>query len=257
MQKLIVGIVSHGHYSYISKNKELTTISKLDNVEVVIKDNVGDEKLREYCNEQKFRYIVSEFQLGFGENNNSIFEYAKTNFYAQDNDWFIIFNPDVEIKEHYFKLLMAELKKGNGEFYAPNLFKDSEYSVPENSIRHYATYKDLFNPLFLKPINRPYDKVELKDMQVVDWASGAFLCIKFSAFAKVGGFDSKYFMYYEDVDLCFRLKQQNQPLKFLKGIKAVHRGEYKNRSFFSKHFRWYLNSLFKFLETQRTTSFNE
>ncbi|HFQ5220684.1 TPA: glycosyltransferase [Vibrio vulnificus] len=257
MQRLIVGIVSHGHYSYISKNTELTAISKLDNVEVVVKDNICDEKLRKYCDEQKFTYIFSQSPLGFGENNNSIFEYAKTNLDAKKNDWFVIFNPDVEIKEHYFNLLIKELEKGNGEFYAPNLFKDSEYNVPENSIRHYATYRDLFNPLFLKPINRPYNKAELKDLQVVDWASGAFLCIKFSVFAKVGGFDSKYFMYFEDVDLCYRLKQQKRPLKFLKSVKAMHKGEYKNRSVFSKHFRWYLTSLFKFLETQRATSFNE
>ncbi|EGR7968611.1 glycosyltransferase family 2 protein [Vibrio vulnificus] len=251
MQKVIVGIVSHGHYGYISNNEDLTTIAKLANVEVVVKDNIGDDKLREYCNKHNFTYIISQSPLGFGDNNNSIFEYAKTNLNAKDNDWFIIFNPDVEIKEHDFKLLMAELGKGSSDFYAPNLFKDSKFSVPENSIRYFATYKDLFNPFFLKPINRPYNKAELKDLQVVDWASGAFLCIKFSAFAKVGGFDSKYFMYYEDVDLCYRLKQQNEPLRFLKGIKAVHKGEYKNRSVFSKHFRWYLNSLFKFLETQR------
>ncbi|AOT09689.1 glycosyltransferase family 2 protein [Pseudoalteromonas luteoviolacea] len=253
MQKLIVGIVSHGHYDYISNNTELTEIAKLDYVDVVVKDNIGDDRLRDYCDAHNFDYIISSSPLGFGDNNNSIFDYATDQLHAKGDDWFIIFNPDVEITLQDFKLLANELNKGQNQFYAPNLFKDTQYTVPENSIRYFATYKDLFNPFLLKPINRPYKKDELQDQQAVDWASGAFLCIQFSAFEDVGGFDSKYFMYYEDVDLCFRLKQQNQPLKFLKGVKAVHKGEYKNRSVFSKHFRWYLSSLFKFLETQRAS----
>ncbi|KJY84165.1 hypothetical protein TW81_05035 [Vibrio galatheae] len=252
MQKLIVGIVSHGHYDYISSNEELIDIGFIENVEIVVKDNLGDSNLAEYCEINNYTYIASESCLGFGENNNSIFRYALESLDASGSDWFIILNPDVEIKKNDFSTLISELNGALGDFYAPNLFKDVSHSIPENSARLFATYKCLFNPFLGKSINKPYLKERLVDKQTIEWASGAFLCIKFCAFQKVGGFDSKYFMYFEDVDLCYRLREHGIPLRFLKNVKAVHKGEYRNRSIFSKHFRWYLSSLFKFLETQRT-----
>ncbi|HEX8551502.1 MAG TPA: glycosyltransferase family 2 protein [Abditibacteriaceae bacterium] len=41
----------------------------------------------------------------------------------------------------------------------------------------------------------------------VDWLSGSALCVRREAFEKIGGWDADYFMYCEDVDLCFRLKE--------------------------------------------------
>jgi N-acetylglucosaminyl-diphospho-decaprenol L-rhamnosyltransferase len=250
MCKVIVGIVSHGHFDYISNNEELKNIAKIYNVQVVIKDNIKDNKLKEYSEQNGFKYIVTSEVLGFGDNNNFIYKYAKSELSANDNDWFVILNPDVEITAIEFLNLIVVLISNIGCFFAPNLFKDKNFTNKENSIRYFASYLDLFNPIKLKPINTPYNKDELLDKSEVDWASGAFLCVTFQKFGSVGGFDSKYFMYYEDVDLCYRLNSVGTKLIFLKDIKAIHKGEYKNRSIFSKHFRWYLSSLFKFLRTQ-------
>lgn len=248
--KLIIAIVSHGHFDYICKNKSLIEISQVDNVEIFIKDNLKEHRLKQYAENNGITYITTGCQLGFGENNNFIFFSAKEMLNVQEKDWFIILNPDVEISLSEFENLLDTLKHLSGQFFAPNLFKDPQFKVSENSIRKFASYRDLLNPFKLQPINRPYNKDDLKDLDVVEWASGAFLCVTFGAFESVGGFDEKYFMYYEDVDLCFRLNQKGVQLRYLKNVKAVHKGEYKNRSVFSKHFRWYLSSLFKFLNVQ-------
>lgn len=250
MQKIIVAVVSHGHFDYIINNFELKRIAKLNNVTIVIKDNCNDTKLRDYCKKSDFVYIETKEALGFGENNNFIYDYATKNLHVKGSDWFIILNPDVEISAVEFSNLITELTLKKGDFFAPNLFKDTDFTQYENSVRKFATYADLLNPIKLKPINKPYNKEILSDRAEIEWASGAFLCITFEKFGSINGFDPKYFMYYEDVDLCYRLNKAGDKLLFLKNIKAVHKGGYRNRSVFSKHFRWYLNSLFKFLKTQ-------
>ncbi|MBB1279862.1 glycosyltransferase family 2 protein [Pseudoalteromonas sp. SR41-1] len=251
MSKIIIGIVSHGHYEYISKNEELLKIAELNNVYVVIKDNIKEGKLENYVKTHELEYVTTNEILGFGENNNFIFNHAKQKLNANNEDWFIIFNPDVVITLDEFKKLIVSLTAQNGAFFAPNLFKSEELVESENSVRYFPKLTNLFNPFLMKPINSPYNKDMLNEGDIVEWASGAFLCIKCSAFELVSGFNEKYFMYYEDVDLCYRLNKANISLRFLKNISAVHKGEYKNRSIFSKHFLWYLNSLTRFLFTKR------
>lgn len=251
MPNIYIAIVSHGHYEYIEKNKELLKIAEINNVTVIIKDNIKESTLENYAKVNNIEYVTTHETLGFGENNNFIFNYAKKSLNAKNEDWFIILNPDVLITNEEFKKLMVSLNTQDGVFFAPNLYKTDELVESENSVRYFPKLVNLFNPFLLKPINLPYNKNTLNEGDAVEWASGAFLCIKCSAFELVNGFDENYFMYYEDVDLCYRLNKANIALRFLKEVSAVHKGEYKNRSIFSKHFLWYLNSLIRFMFTKR------
>jgi N-acetylglucosaminyl-diphospho-decaprenol L-rhamnosyltransferase len=56
----------------------------------------------------------------------------------------------------------------------------------------------------------------------VDWLSGAFLFLRRSALESVGGWDERYFMYMEDVDLCWRLRRLGWRVAYEPGGEAVH-----------------------------------
>jgi GT2 family glycosyltransferase len=58
----------------------------------------------------------------------------------------------------------------------------------------------------------------------VDWITGAFFAIKRSAFHEVGGFDERYFLYYEDADLCLRLRQRGYRVLYHPDSEVVHYG---------------------------------
>jgi N-acetylglucosaminyl-diphospho-decaprenol L-rhamnosyltransferase len=60
--------------------------------------------------------------------------------------------------------------------------------------------------------------------RIVPWVLGAALAIRRSAFAETGGFDPTYFMYFEEIDLCQRLRTQGWQIHFAPVTTIVHAG---------------------------------
>lgn len=56
----------------------------------------------------------------------------------------------------------------------------------------------------------------------VDWVSGACLLARRSAFSSIGGFDEGYFMYAEDIDLCWRIHRAGWRVLYVPAATAVH-----------------------------------
>ena len=58
----------------------------------------------------------------------------------------------------------------------------------------------------------------------VDWIPGAFVFLPRTVFLTLGGFDERFFMYYEEVDLCRRLQQKGYKVLYWPRLKAMHIG---------------------------------
>ena len=58
----------------------------------------------------------------------------------------------------------------------------------------------------------------------VDWVPGAFSIIRRRALEEIGYFDQRFFLYYEEVDLCFRIKEAGYQLWYWPDIVVVHVG---------------------------------
>jgi len=63
-----------------------------------------------------------------------------------------------------------------------------------------------------------------RDTSYVDWATGAALMIKANVFSRVNGFDERYFFYFEDADLCRRVRQIGFQICFFPQIVMTHFG---------------------------------
>ncbi|MER3452503.1 MAG: dTDP-Rha--alpha-D-GlcNAc-pyrophosphate polyprenol alpha-3-L-rhamnosyltransferase, partial [Acidimicrobiia bacterium] len=80
---------------------------------------------------------------------------------------------------------------------------------------------------YIAPRNRFSRRYRLLDWdhaspRRVDWVSGTFMVLRRSAFEDVGGFDESYFMYVEDVDLCWRLRRAGWEVVYEPAGRVVH-----------------------------------
>ncbi len=85
------------------------------------------------------------------------------------------------------------------------------------------------------------------DSAIVDWVMGACMLIRHDRFVEVGGFDERYFLYWEDADLCRRLRARGYETRYVPGAQVVHvgavssgtRSSFATREFHRSAYRYY------------------
>lgn len=55
-----------------------------------------------------------------------------------------------------------------------------------------------------------------------DWVGGMFMMFRRDTYAKLGGFDQKFYLYYEDVDLCARMRLMGLQVVMNPNVRATH-----------------------------------
>jgi len=68
-----------------------------------------------------------------------------------------------------------------------------------------------------------------RGIQRVDWVAGMFMLFRRNAFAAAGGFDERFFLYYEDVDICRRLRGLGFACLYQPAVGVVHEARRASR----------------------------
>lgn len=78
------------------------------------------------------------------------------------------------------------------------------------------------------------------------YVSGAAMLIERAAFARLGGFDSEFFMFYEDIDLCLRANQAGYPTVIEPGWRVRHARRHSTDERFDEALEWSYDSATRF-----------
>ncbi|SUX48132.1 glycosyltransferase family 2 protein [Chryseobacterium indoltheticum] len=155
----------------------------------------------------KVHFIASEKNEGFSKANNRAIETAA-------GEYLLILNPDTELEGFYLKEILnfADSKTNFGclgvrmHDAKGNFLPESKRSVPDMI----NSFEKLFTN-FKKKKSKSYYRNDVDEYGVaeVEVITGAFFLVKKEVYEKVGGLDERYFMYGEDIDLCYTLLNNN------------------------------------------------
>ncbi|MDE1223764.1 glycosyltransferase [Vibrio aestuarianus] len=243
--RVYISTISHGHSNIIGKLSCLASLS--ESFIVVVKSNKAGDSFEELEAKNNFYWINQEFGCGFGRNNNIVFNYCKNKLGMCDDDIFIILNPDVIVTKEEIEALVTNMKHDNVQLATINLFKDTFKTEYDNSVRRFPTIVNFIKSFFGLGNSSILDKSKFLSMGYVDWAAGSFLAFNVKHYTNLLGFDENYFMYCEDIDICYRSKFLGVSVAFYPRLSAVHFAQHNNRRIFSRHFYWHVKSILRFL----------
>ena len=155
--------------------------------------------------------IVNQQPQGFGANHNAAFRRCNA-------PYFCVVNPDIRLNMDPFPALAATFEDPRVGVAGPLVLGPEGRA--EDSARRFPTAGRLLGKL-LRGTAGPEYAVD-RGIQRVDWVAGMFMLFRSEAFREVGGFDERFFLYYEDVDLCRRLGLLGYGCVFQPAASVVH-----------------------------------
>ncbi len=145
-------------------------------------------------------------------------------------DLIVICNPDIVWQADTLEKMVAELEsRPTVGIVGPRLLNNDGSTYP--SARAFPGIRIGIGHALLGDLwkNNPWTTRYLgtqegSEPRIVDWLSGACLMIREETFTSIDGFDKGYFMFVEDVDLCFRAKKQGWRSLFVPNAVLTHSG---------------------------------
>ncbi len=204
-------------------------------LEVILTINIG-ENLTFSAADFGFpiRIVKNAAIKGFGANHNAAFEFAKTNY-------FCVLNPDIRLEKDPFPYLIAQLANPTIGVAAPLIVSPSGW--PEDSARRFPTPLSILKKAIFGTRGHEYAIGETPIFP--DWVGGMFMVFRSGIFRKIGGFDDRYFLYYEDVDLCWRLRRCGYQVILVPLVHAVHDARRMSRRNI-RYLSWHVSSMLRF-----------
>ncbi|MDP4117106.1 MAG: glycosyltransferase, partial [Bacteroidota bacterium] len=204
-------------------------------IEIIISDNASQDGSPQYIR-QNFPEVIlieNKSNLGFGKANNLALSIAK-------GKYFLIINPDTLVQEDtlikmisFFEdnpmagLAGCKILNPDGSL---QLACRRSFPGPWTSFTKVSGLSSFFpkSKIFAR-----YNLTYLDENKTyeVDAVSGSFMMMRSEVYEKIGGFDEQFFMYGEDLDLCYRVQKAGYKVFYVHDTTIIHyKGESTKRS---------------------------
>jgi GT2 family glycosyltransferase len=225
---------------------------------VFVVDNGDDASLhdsqgaaREFAaSASTLEFVHGHGNVGYGRANNLVLPRLESDFH-------LVMNPDVELDGQAIAAGIEALQSdGRIGLVAPEVRGSG--GERQYLCKRYPSVWVLFLRGFAPAALRracaaTLDRYEMRDVldtrtySPVPLASGCFMLVRTALFRALGGFDPRFFMYFEDYDLSLRVGREAQ-VAFVPAARIVHHGGEAARKG-PRHVSWFLRSAWRFFAT--------
>ena len=209
---ITVSVVSHGQIELVNKLFVDLATHCAPGLTVILTHNLPENEAaipRQW--NHRLDVVRNECPKGFGANHNAAFRHCATPL-------FCVVNPDIRLTADPFQALVAALDGQRIAAVGPLVRAPN--GNPEDSARTFPTAMGLLRKLVTRPTGPEYP-ID-RGATMVDWVAGMFMALRADAFKSVGGFDERFFLYYEDVDICRRLRGAGYVVAYEPRTSVIH-----------------------------------
>lgn len=235
--RISISVVTHQQAKMVCYLLQDLQVYCPNNIEVILTVNLA-EKLP--FRHQNFSYplitLFNKRPRGFGANHNTAFKRAR-------GDYFCVLNPDIRLNADPFESLLECVHSQTERVgvVAPCIVNPS--GKAEDSARKFPTPLILLKKAIRSSWTLDYH-VGHRPLKV-DWVAGMFMLFSADTYREMGGFNQKYFLYYEDIEMCTRFRLKGYAVLLCPAATAVHaarRESHRN----IKYFKWHLTSILRY-----------
>ncbi len=228
-------IVSHGHGRMVADlAADLLQCPEVSRI--VITHNIPEDEA--YAAVARIEVRRNRITRGYGANQNAALLDATTPFVC-------VLNPDIRLTGNPFPALLDVLRDEQVGVCAPVTVTAN--GAIEDSARRFPTLTGLLGKA-LGIADGTYAGAQERENP--DWLAGMFMLFRSSAFRLVGGFDENFFLYYEDVDVCRRLRSAGFKIVQDRSVSAMHAARRQSRHNW-RFACWHLASMWRYLVKNR------
>lgn len=193
------------------------------------------------------RVICNAAPLGFGANHNQAF--ARERLLPDAARFFVVINPDITWQHAPWAALLAQADLPHvGCVYPVQM--DAEG-------REQDSQRMLPTPLALwRRYARKGGEGRPGTVHVPDWVNAALLLFSSEVYDRIGGFDTRYHMYCEDVDICLRVQLAGYRLQKAPDARVTHGARRASRREW-RHFVWHVRSLLRLWTSEPYAQFRK
>ena len=203
------------YVSYNSDSLFQKNIDIINKFNTVIIDNSNSLNLKNYLiNYPKINYIKTPVNLGFGSAMNLGVKNAST-------PYVLLLNPDINFTIESIDILyQAFISYPNSGTAGPSLYTADHVRRSNSSLSYIK--KKIYRNNFSRNIYKKIDKNLSEGSLSCDYIIGCAMLFKKEFFLKINGFDENFFMYFEDNDICDRIKKEKKLILEIPKSKMSH-----------------------------------
>lgn len=227
-------------------------------LEIIVVDNNSQDDSVNFLKPHfpKVQFIESEKNLGFSKANNLGFDFA-------DGKYLLILNPDTILQKDTLAFMYDYMENHNEVGIAGCKVLNADGSFQSTCRRGFptpwASFCKLFGLQALFPKSKLFGRYNqtfklIDETSYTEVIAGSFMFSRTDVIKKAGGFDNDFFMYGEDIDLCYRVYKSGYKIAYVHGTSIIHyKGESTKRSSFNE-IKIFYNAMEIFIKKHYSTS---